>query len=91
MKTQRVWSIFYRVRASSASKWCTWVGPCGIFALPQIFHTKITNAMQGRPFFFRTRKQAQAVAKELDEKSNSTWTWTQHIVRPIKLTYEVIE
>ena len=93
MKTIRVWCIFYRIRVSSDSKWLDWIGPCGIgilFSHSLFIGEELTNALQGRPFFIRTRKQARAIAKEIDEKSNITWTWIQHTVRPIKITYEVL-
>lgn len=94
MNTQRVWAIFYRIRTCSQSKWGSWTGPCGVYALnyTQKFplHGKITDALSGRPFFFRTRKQARTMAKKLDKLDNTIWTWAQHTVRPIKLTYEEI-
>lgn len=93
MKTKRLWCIFYRIRVSSNSKWCKWVGPCGIGILSShsiFIGPELINALQGRPFFIRTRKQARAIAKEINEKSNITWTWVQYTVRPVKITYEVL-
>lgn len=91
MKTKKVWAIFYRIRVNSNSKWCKWVGPCGVFLLGFPSSKVLTDILRGRPFFFRTRKQAREMAKELDQKSNITWTWVQHTVRPMKLTYEEIK
>lgn len=90
MKKQRVWGIFYRVRTSSHSKWCNWVGPCGIHILPFTLVCEIADALRGRPFFFRTRKLAREMIEKLNEK-NRTWPWVDYSVRPIKLTYEAIK
>lgn len=90
MKTQRVWGIFYRVRSSSQSKWGAWVGPCGVNILPLLIQEDVKETLQGRPFFFRTRKPARNMVIKLNEKRNITWSWVQYIVRPVKLTYEVL-
>ena len=90
MKIQRVWAIFYRVRSSTDSKWCNWVGPCGVYVLNFLLHDEILDALRGRPFFFRTRKQARIKIREILKDKNISWTWVQYKTRPIKLTYEVI-
>ena len=91
MTTKRVWCIFYRIRINSNTKWSGWCGPCGIYALDYSCSKRMTNSLRGRPFFFRTRKQARDMAKELDLKKNITWTWVQHTVRPVNLTYKVLQ
>lgn len=91
MKTKKVWAIFFRIRVTQNSKWCKWCGPCGVFTLLFRPSKVLTDILQGRPFFFRTRKQAREKAKELDQKSNFTWTHVQHTVRPMRLTYEEIK
>lgn len=92
MKKVRVWGIFYRIRCSSTDKWSkNWTGPMGVFALTSPIDKDLKDYLSGRAFFFRTRKQARTEAKKQDEHSNRTWTWVQHMVRPIKLTYEVIQ
>jgi hypothetical protein len=90
MKTKKVWGLFYRIRVSPNSKWSKMTGPCGIFTLPNKLDREIADALQGRPFFFRTRKLARAMATKLDKEKNITWTWVEYTVRPIKLTYEVL-
>jgi len=89
MKSKKVWAIFYRVRSSSISKWTKWTGPCGIYVVQPTAPPEIIMALRGRPFFFRTRRQARNTAKKLDQKSNITWTWVQHTVRPMTLTYKM--
>ncbi len=99
-ETKRAWAIFYRIRISSKSKWGSWIGPCGIYAMRLSvekdsfgccpINPKMSKCLSGRPFLFHTRKQARDRAKELDKRSNLTWTWTHHTVRPVKLTYEVL-
>ncbi len=86
----KLWCIFYRVRSSTTSKWCKWVGPCGVNILPLLIQDDIKEALQGRPFFFRTRKPARNMANKLNEKRNITWTWVQYKVQAVRLTYEVI-
>lgn len=90
MRTQKLWGLFYRVRSSSYSKWCKWVGPCGVHCLPYQVSSDIIDALRGRPFFFGTRKQARLAATKLNDDKNKTWIWVQYCVRPIKLTYEQI-
>lgn len=90
MKTQRVWGIFYRVRSNSGSKWGKWIGPCGVNILPLLIQEDIKEALQGRPFFFRTRQPARNMVKKLNEKRNITWTWVCYCVKPVRLTYETI-
>ena len=96
-KSKRAWGIFYRIRVFSKSKWGSWIGPCGIYAMrfsqdeKQLLTSEMTDYLAGRPLLFRTRKQARDRAKEIDAKANLTLTWVQHTVRPIKVTYEVLK
>ncbi len=90
MKTKKVWAIFYRVRSNSHSKWSGWAGPCGIHVVLPISPSELVETLSGRPFFFRTRKQARAAATKLGKEKNITWTWVQYCVKPAELTYRII-
>lgn len=90
MKKQKVWAIFYRIRTSSHSEWCNWVGPCGIHILPLTLPCEIADALRGRPFFFRTRKLAREMIEKLIKEKNTTWIWVNYCVRLIELTYKVL-
>lgn len=87
-KSLKVWSIYYRVRSHSRGKWTKYIGPCGVHILHITLPCEITDALRGRPFFFRTRKLARDMVKKLYDEKNTTWKWVQYTVRPIKLTYE---
>ncbi len=87
----RVWAIYYTVRANSKSKWCGWVGPCGVNILGDIFQPFERDCLSGRPLFFRTRTLARLRAWKLGLQKNKTWEWVRYQVRPIELIYVEIK
>lgn len=90
-KSKRAWGIFSRIRVNSKSKWGSWIGPVGVHCLELEIPKHLISILKCRPFVFRTRTQARAEAKNRDLASNLTWTWVQHAVRPIQVTYEVLK
>ena len=81
----RVWGIYHKVKANGM--WCrNWTGPCGIYGMS--FRDKlgdVADIVAGRPFFFRTRKQARDEVKKQEERSNQTRIWVKHKVAPFEL------
>lgn len=59
----RVWGLEYTIKING--KWLKkWTGPCGIYAMYCMDKPDIDfSIFEGRPFFFRTRKQARKEAK----------------------------
>ncbi len=89
-KSRQVWAIYYKVRVNSKDSWRghEWVGPCGVgITMREMNNSFVYNCLSYRPFFFRTRRLARRRAKELDAKSNRTWVWCKHTVRPLTLSW----
>ena len=88
-KSRRVWAIYYTVRVNRNTSWCkNWVGPCGVgIAMKDMKDSFLWDCLSYRPFFFRTRWLARRRAKELDAKSNISWVWCKHTVRPLTLSW----
>jgi len=83
----KVWGIWFAIRVNSVAKWGNWHGPIGVHVI-KFVPQEIKDVLPHRPFFFRTRKQAREHAKKADVKSNKTWVWIKHQVRPIELTWQ---
>lgn len=90
-KTIRVWAIYYKVRCNSDDSWKknNWTGPCGVYMRGLTDDSFLLNCLSRRPFFFRTRALARQKAKEMSTKSNLTWVWCKHTVRPFILTWDL--
>jgi len=86
MRQRIVWGISYAIRVNSDAKWCPWVGPIGVFGMAHV-PQKIRGELSGRPYFFRTRKEARKVAKAGTLESNKTWTWCKYSVKKYYLIW----
>jgi len=85
-KKRTVWGICYTIRVNSNAKWVPWVGPTGVYGMAHV-PQKIRDELSGRPYFFRTRKEARKVAKAGTLESNKTWTWCKYRVKKYYLIW----
>ncbi len=91
----KVWAIYYKLKMDGV--WSKdWTGPCGIFfignGVPVLNNLSLHDAvnicdiLRGRPFFFRTKKQALEVIAQLNKSENKKWT--RHKAIPMELSWK---
>ncbi len=58
-----LWGIEYTLKMDD--KWSRqWTGPCGVYSTPFDMSPELADILRGRPFLYRTRKQAVAACQK---------------------------
>ena len=80
----KVWAIYYKVKAGGV--WSKrWSGPIGIYHVRvavQVSGEELPDILKGRPFFYRTNKQAMESIKRITNNKS-----IRYKTKPLELTW----